>query len=367
MQEEGAAKNKKALWLKVAAVLFALAFALGIFLWQMPREKDTSTRFTLEVYDIIVENYWQKVDEAKLAELFRLSLAQASGNSLVTLSSTDRKGVMKMMDKVVGQVAEDKMKAIAIDTSIIVLNALAPQGRSGLLSEKEETEFRDNVGNINPDTGEVDPTVESRLIGKTLYLDIEKIAPTTIIEIANAVAAIEGVSEFDSMIIDLRGNVGGALDFARYFYALFAGANQYAYDLFQQGELNPERTPAIAKVAALDNVKDVAILTDSTTQSTAELLASIFKRFNLGKVVGERTKGWGTVENTFPIKTTFEKGEKFSVLLVHSLTVREDGEAIEENGVLPHVDIGKNGWEKDLDTHFVSQVFIRDLTQIVGN
>ena len=84
------------------------------------------------------------------------------------------------------------------------------------------------------------------------------------------------------------------------------------------------------------------------TQSTAELLIAIFKRMHLAIVVGTKTRGWGSVENTYPIKTTLDDSEKYSVLLVNSLTLREDNEPIEGHGVDPDVDTSAKDWRTSL-------------------
>lgn len=424
-------KARKRDTLKVRAILVALILVFGLvfFLsYQTEYEKDAYVRFDMEIYDIIVENYWQEVNEAELAELFRLSLAQAMGGLKEVLPSTDRKGVAAMLSKAMKEISEEKKKALAMDTGIIMLNSLYPEGRSGLLSDKQETEFRDNVNNINRDqnlysvlgvaegaAGEkitqaymdkkavleiddspeakteleqinyaygvlsdsntktiydetkIEPSVTSRKTSNnTLYLDLTRITPATFQEVIGKIENITESNKPAGIIIDLRGNIGGALDFARYFFALFVGPNQYAYDLFQKGELNVERTPAIERVETLQNILDVAILTDKNTQSTAELMAAVFKRSNRAKVVGTSTLGWGTVENTFPIKTTFDESERYSVLLVHSLTLRDDGEAIENKGIDPDVNTNESDWREQLSNVFKSEKFIKDVIDMVG-
>ena len=94
-------------------------------------------------------------------------------------------------------------------------------------------------------------------------------------------------------------------------------------------------------------------------------MTAVFKRFNKAKVVGSRTLGWGTVENTFPITTSFNNSEHYSVLLVHSLTLREDGEAIEGRGVDPDVDTSNPDWQDGLSDIFKSDKFVQDIIDII--
>jgi C-terminal processing protease CtpA/Prc len=431
MLNEVTESNVRKFRLKVGVALVSVLVLAGLLVWQVPvlrfgwatedsqsiltkYEKDVHVRFNMEIYDIIVDNYWQAVDEAELAELFRLSLSQAAGGVPAVLSSTDRSGVAKMISTMMKRTSTDKRKGLAVDTGIIVLDNLYPQGRSGLLSEKQETAFRDVVGNINRDRDlysslglsananrdeieqaiegreedeeavhaynvlsnentraiydetKMEPSISARQTdSNSLYLDMRSITPASFQEVVVKLEDITETNKPAGIIIDLRGNVGGALDFARFFFALFAGPNQYAYDLFQKGELMVERTPAIARLEPLAKIEDIAILTDGQTQSTAELMSAVFKKFKLAKIVGTTTLGWGTVENTFPIKTVFDDTEKYSVLLVHSLTLRDDGEAIETRGVDPHVDISESGWQSRVPTLFKSPAFSRDVVQLL--
>ena len=421
----------------IALVLLVVVGGAGYWVWaertavsayKTKYEKDVYVRLNMEIYDTVVKNYWQKVDEKELAELYRLSLAKAINNESVILKTQDRTGVAEMLAEGYSTLAPDKRKEIALNTGIIILANLAPQGRSGLLSEQQETAFRDNVNNVNRernlyeslgladksdiesverayeekkkelendpspeaqeklqevlyarevladagskaiyDETQSEPTLISRKMASgAVYLDLSKISNTTLQEVANNFAQYSDENPPKGLIIDLRGNTGGALDFAKYFLSFFLGPNQYAYDLFQQGEYHPERTPKFAKVGYLSDLNDVAVLVDGVSQSTSELLAASFKRFRLGKIVGTQSKGWGTVENTFPLETTLGDGNKYSVLLVHSLTLRDDGEPIEGRGVDPDINIENDGWQSLLSDQFESKAFITDLVRVVG-
>jgi len=388
---------------------------------------DAPTRFNMEIFDKIVENYWQKVNEPDLAKLYQLAFAKAASSTPLDLSNATRDGVAEMLSRGFSDIAEEKRNELAVNTGIIVLANLAPQGRSGLLSQAQETAFRDNVNNIDrtnnlyenlglKDGADIDsvekaykekskellastspeakqelalvkrahevlanesskviydetksePTLSSeKLSGGSLYLDLTKISNTTLQEVANALMAYGTTTAPTGLIIDVRSNVGGALDFARYFMSMFLGPNQYVYDYLQQGDLKPERTPNFAKVEVVNKIKDIAILTDEKSQSTSELLASIFKRFRLGKAVGIQTKGWGTVENTFPLETDLGDGNKYSVLLVHSLTLRDDGEPIEGKGIDPDINIENKNWKTQVNQTFSSK-FASDLIKVLS-
>ena len=352
----------------IAGIVGWFVFGKNDSLYETKYERESvQVRFDMEIFDKILENYWQKIEEADLAELFRFSLAKVASSTEVVLSSNDRGGIAKALLDTIEKIPEDEKKELALNTGVIVLANLAPQGRNGLLSDKEEIAFRNDVNNINPETGQAEPTLSYRTLSSgTLYVDLSKISATTIQEVAELFSQYSATNTPAGLILDIRGNAGGALDFARYFFSMFIGPNQYVYDYFHQGELKPERTPAFNKLEMLSKVKNIAVLTDENTQSTSELLASIFKRFRLAKIVGMQTKGWGTVENTFPLETNLGDGNKYSILLVHSLTLREDGEPIEGRGIDPDINLKNANWRQQLTNAFQSSAFVNDLAKILS-
>ena len=424
--------KSKTFWFSALAIFI---IAGGSYYWQTTRgegetfktteEKDAYVRFEMEAYDSIKENYWKKLEDADLAQLFQLSLAKAANLAITpALPANDRAGTAKMFAAAFDSAAgTEAKKELARSTLIVALYNLAPAGRNNLYSEKQETAIRREVANINPsrdlygdmglqkgasdaeiesaykkkkevleqastaeakaelekiayahkvltdaddksryDENRVEPTAFARVIGKTLYISMSKISPTTLQEFGKAIDNASTTPSLASMILDFRGNIGGALDFAAYFFGLFVGQNQYAFDLFKQGEYEAQRT-MIGKLVELARYKEIAILTDGMTQSTAEVITAMFKSFNLARVVGTPTRGWGTVENTFPLETIIDPSEKYSLLLVRYLTLRDDGQPIEGTGVSPDVDTNDKNWRDKLGTYFRSQSLIDAILQ----
>ena len=386
--------------------------------WQTAEESDKYVRFDMEVYDKIAKIYWMTSTDNDLATLFQLSSQKAFGLT-TTLVIKDRAGTAKMLATAFSSATTTSAKKeSAVNTAIIALYNIAPVGRNQVLSQKQETVFRQNVSNINPssdlygelglasdasvqevdkaytkkftelknatstedkarlkqiayshsvlsnmdnkslyDTAKIESTVAKIIYGKTLYIDMTKVSPTTLIEFARVVDDASTTPGLDSMILDFRGNVGGSLDFLPNFFGLFVGKDQYVFDFYQQGNYIPQRSVQ-PKFSELDRFKDIAILTDNMTQSTAELTTATFKKFHMAQVVGNTTRGWGTIENTYPIDTEIDPTEKYLLLLVNSITLREDNQPIEGRGVEPDVDIGKVGWQNELPKHFKSESLI---------
>jgi len=391
-------------------------------------EKDVFVRFEMEAYDDISQNYWKLATSSDFAQLFQLSLQKAENSNVPPiLTSEDRTGVADMfLSAFKIATSSEAEKQMALNTLNVALYNLVPQGRDELLSSAQETQLRQTVVNINPskdlyqnlglqkgasaqavdqayreksaelsastsaeakselaqatyahevlanandkqvyDQSQIEPTVFSHVIGSVLYLYIDKISPNTLSEFARAVDNASTTSNLSDMIIDLRGNIGGDLSFPQYFLGLFLGPNQYAFDLYHQGNYEAQRT-LIGKFPELDRYKEVAVITDDMTQSTAELLTATLKRFRLVYVVGTKTRGWGSVENTYPLQTVIDPSEKYSLLLVNSLTLRDDNQPIEQNGVLPDVDTSVAGWQKNLPNYFHSSDMIKFLTEIAS-
>ncbi|TSD05272.1 MAG: carboxyl-terminal processing protease [Parcubacteria group bacterium Greene0714_7] len=386
--------------------------------YQTPEEADVYVRFDMEVYDSITSNYWMKPEDLKLPELFRLSVEKVTATTTV-LVTPDRAGTAKMLEGAFRlATSTENKRQIALNIGAVVLYNLPPAGRDGILSKKEEVALRENVSNIDSskdlyqnlglekgatsaevtaaykkkaaifanatstedkaalavatyaqsvltnnnskalyDSAGIEPTVFPHTLGSTLYLHINKISPTTLREFGLAVDAASTTPGLSSMVLDLRGNIGGSLDFLPAFFGLFVGANQYTFDLFHQGEYQVERTTQ-EKFPLVSRYSEIAILTDAMTQSTAELTAATFKKFNRAHVVGGTTRGWGTVENTYPLKTVIDPTTSYSLLLVNSITLREDNQPVEGRGVDPDVDTSKSGWENKLSNYFDSTSLI---------
>ena len=377
-------------------------------------ENDVYVRFDMEAYDSIAKNYWNKLDDGKLSELFRLSLSKASGTE-EKLPSADRAGVAAMLGaRFAAATSTDARHDLALTVLQVALYNLEPAGRDGLLSNKQETALRQEVSNVHPeadlyqdlgvakdapakdieaaytkqtallknatssedkarrdriayarsvltnantktlyDQAKIEPTVFTHVMGKTLYVYISQVSPTTLREFGLAIDAASSTPSLASMVIDLRGNIGGALDFLQNFLGLFIGQNQYAFDLYHQGDYQVQRT-AIGKYDELGRFTEYALLTDNMTQSTAELTTAAFKRYHLAHVVGGTTRGWGTVENTYPLTTVIEPNVTYALLLVNSITLRDDGQPIESRGVDPDIDIAKKGWQAKVSELFTS-------------
>ena len=362
-------------------------------------EKDKYVAFSDEVWGIIKDNYWNKLSEEQLNKVYALGLEKIlEGQHNVLSVPKDKAGLRELLRAEIEKKQSDEEKEnLVVQLADLVLANLEPFGRSRLYTLKEEKELSNNVNNVNPtadrykelgltkeaspeaivqaykkkpeakkayeilsdpvnkknyDLAGVEPTMEYKLISpKIAYIHLTRFSPTTVEELQRVTEKLDKGSQADSLIFDLRDNIGGAIDGLPYFLGPFIGNDQYAYQFFHQGEKVDFKT-VTSWLPGLVRYKKVVILINENAQSTAEVMAAALKRYNTGITVGTRTKGWGTVEKVFEIKNQISEKSKYSVFLVHSLTLREDGLPIEGRGVEPVINITEKNWENQLLKYF---------------
>lgn len=389
-------------------------------------KQDVYVAFSLEIYEKIQKNYWDKISDEQLSNLYKLAAEKITGKPQ-ELSSNDQIGVANLVKETTQNMDDTKKKEFVTNLGDIVLANLSPFGRSRLYTTKREKEMRNTVANIDTNTnlydvlgvtkdakqediskafeqktkelatdqtpeakeklaqvnrafealGKTDTKqvydqvgVEPTVIGKKyepdiFYMQIKRISPTTYDEFQKVANSTDSDKNLSSLVVDLRGNIGGAIDILPYFMGFFIGQNQYGYEFFHQGEPQPFKTKN-GWLSSLVKFKKVVFLIDWNSQSSAEVIAATVKKYNVGIVMGATTKGWGTVENTFPLKTQIDPDESYSVFLVHSLTLRDDGQPIEGRGVDPAIDMALADWPKQLMTYFNYQPLvdaIKDITK----
>ena len=367
-------------------LILIVVFSLGLIIGNrkinssqpIQQEKNTPKAFISEVYEKVKENYWDNISDAQLKELFKMA-TQTNG----------------------GEVNKENAAKIAQT----VLASLNPPGRSGLYTQKMEEQLKNTVNNVNPekdlykdlgvnkeaskgaieqayqnkvkaepekakdlayakdvltkddtkkryDTNKVEPTLFSKIISPgILYIKFGKFSPTSYEEFVKVFETSKDDQNLTGLIFDLRGNIGGAIDATSYFLGNFIGKNQNAFDFYHKGEYEPFKTPT-NKLPSISKYKQVVILVDNQTQSSAEMMAASLKKYHAGVILGTPTKGWGTVEKVFPLDNQFDSKNKYSLFLVHSITLRDDNQPTEGRGVDPDINIKDRDWTQQLFNYF---------------
>ena len=388
-------------------------------------EKNTPHAFVLEIYDKIKENYWNNISDAELLDLFKLSMEKAGGN--VTVAKFENKDkLLEAINKATAGMKEEQRSQFLATAVSSVLSSLAPAGRSGLYTQKQEEQLKNTVSNINPekdlykdlglqkgasetavqqayqnkaselakdkspeaqeklkaltyardtltqqdtkqryDQNQVEPTIFTKITRPgVLYVQFKKFSPTSLDEFQKAFDRYKDSPGLSALIFDLRGNVGGAIDATGYFLGYFLGKGQYAFDFYHKGEYLPFKTPT-DKLPSISKYKQMVVLVDQNTQSSAEMMAASLKKYHMGVLVGMSTKGWWTVERVFPLETQISQKEKYSIFLVHSITLRDDNLPIEGRGVEPDINIKDPNWSEQLLVYFNSPVLVDSVEEIL--
>lgn len=419
------ARWKLCLWGLVFIAIFSLGTTTGYFYFKknqsetlttlIEAEKNVYIGFLSEVYDKIKENYWEKITDEQLGDLFKLGIEKLTGKPQDS-KIKNKNDFEKMLVEIFKIVKEDKKKEFTTQLAHLVLVNLQPLGRSALYTVQDKENLKNQVHNINPqanlyeslginknaseneieeayknkiaegkelekvkyayevltdseekiryDQAGIEPTVFAKLVRPNiLHLYIKKISPTILEEIKKETEKFDNIDGLDSMIIDLRANVGGSIDVVPFLLGPFIGKDQYAYEFFHQGEYAPFKTK-IGWLPSLVRYKKVVILVDGQTQSSAELMAAVLKKYNIGILIGTTTKGWGTIEAVLNVEQQLDQDEKYSIFLVHSLTLRDDNQPIEGNGVNPLISINDPGWEQQLYAYFHYDELIEAVKEI---
>ena len=361
----------------IAVLFFLLIFSGGIiagyFYFGQDKQKATVTEietekniyieFLFEVYDKIQENYWNKISDEELTNIFKLGSEKLTQKPQV-LEPANKEGLDKLVTGILENMNEEQKKEFSAQLANLVLVNLKPFGRSGLYTPKEEEELKNKVENVNPETGEVELTIYTKLVHpKILHLYIKRMSPTTLNDLKIETEKFDNIEGLDTLIIDLRGNIGGSLDILLYLLGPFIGKGQYAFELFQQEEYKPFKTE-FGWLPSLVRYKKVVVLIDENSQSSAEVMAVTLKKYNVGVLVGTKTKGWGTIEKVYEVENQIDPDKKYSVFLVNHLTLRADNQSIEENGIEPVININDPKWKEQLLAYFNYNELIKAVEEV---
>lgn len=391
-------------------------------------EKDSDLEFFSEIFNLIKNNYWDKtMDEAALANLYQLAIGKLTTNTQ-TITAPTEEGIKKLVIEATKTMNSDQKGALIVQLSDVVLQNLKPFGRSRLYGEKQITVIKNEVKNADPgknlyadlgvsntapqqeiakayenkitelesqpptpevvqkkaevqkaydtigdaearktyDVSGVESTVSYKLINpRIFYMHVTRFSPTTLQDIDRSAQKVDTGDQLDTLILDLRDNIGGLIDGLQYFLGPFIGNDQYAYQFFTRGEKVDYKTKT-GWLTSLLRYKKVVVLINGGGQSSTEVFAATLKKYNVGILVGTKTRGWGTVEKIEPLNTQPNPQEKYTVLLVEQLTLRDDGQPIEGLGVEPNINIATAGWEEDLYRRFNNQEIVDIVKELLA-
>lgn len=138
------------------------------------------------------------------------------------------------------------------------------------------------------------PSVESKVLESNIgYLKLTTFSNTTFNQVKDELESLEK-NNIKSLIIDLRNNTGGYLNAARDISELFVGKGKVIYQLkYKDG-----RIEKVESISSNNRNYKIVVLINEGSASASEILALALKENYGATLVGKRSFGKGTVQDT---------------------------------------------------------------------
>ncbi|MGL4674553.1 MAG: carboxy terminal-processing peptidase, partial [Wohlfahrtiimonas sp.] len=142
-------------------------------------------------------------------------------------------------------------------------------------------------------------------------------------------------NKIEGLVIDLRGNGGGALEEVINLSALFIEPKKTVVQVKNyNGSIDTRHSTQETKI--YDG--PLMVITDRLSASASEIFAGSIQDQDRGLIVGNTTFGKGTVQSLLPLEGWLAKSEKPGQSKVTiAMFYRANGESTQEKGVVPDV------------------------------
>lgn len=181
------------------------------------------------------------------------------------------------------------------------------------------------------------------------YIKVTNFASNTFNQFQTALNELEE-NNIESLIIDVRDNLGGQLEVATQIASLFLTKDKVVYQLNTNGIIQP-----IYSTGPGSFQKPITVLINGATASASEVLAIALQESADATVIGTTSYGKGTIQESY----------KLSTGATIKFTVQEwlspNGNTVNEVGVKPDIEVSEteNSGETDtLETDTVLQTAI---------
>ncbi len=181
------------------------------------------------------------------------------------------------------------------------------------------------------------------------YIKITNFASNTFNQFQTALNELEE-NDIESLVIDVRDNLGGQLEVATQIASLFLTKDKVVYQLNTNGIIQP-----IYSTGPGSFQKPITVLINGATASASEVLAIALQESADATVIGTTSYGKGTIQESY----------KLSTGATIKFTVQEwlspNGNTVNEVGVKPDIEVSEteNPGETDtLETDTVLQTAI---------
>lgn len=174
-------------------------------------------------------------------------------------------------------------------------------------------------------------SVSSKEYGNVGYIQITTFSGTTKKQVENKIS--EFSKNIDSVVIDLRNNTGGYLSAAYDVSDLFIEKGKTIYQLKDK---NGKITKYDAKDGVKREFKKIGVIINGTSASASEILALALKESANATIMGSKSYGKGTVQET----STLSSGAMVKYTTAYWLS--PNGNSINEKGIEPDVKLTDN-------------------------
>lgn len=207
--------------------------------------------------------------------------------------------------------------------------------KKGTKSEFKLTYKRDNIEKtvtVNKKHIYIN-SVKSEIFDNIGYINISTFSATTEEQVKKELDNFD--KNISNLIIDLRNNTGGYLNAAYDVSELFLKKGKVIYQLKDR---NNKITKFTAKSGEYRHFNNIIVIINSSTASASEILALALKESANAKIVGTKSYGKGTVQETSKLKS----GSMVKYTTAYWLS--PEGNSINKTGITPDYKIdGEEG------------------------
>ena len=363
-------QNKELFNITEVLIITILAIIFGWFMGTIVNNKSASISDSKEmqklhdVYNTIVSNYYKKVDKKELIE--------ASINGMLNYLDDPYTSYMDEKEtETFNQIMDGEYKGVGIsivkyNEDIIItgifknspaakagvkvgdiikeVNGTSMEGKESedvvkIVKKAKKVELKVKRGDEEKEftmepTKVVLTTVESEVIEKNDekvgVISVSLFAANTSSQFKKELKKLED-EKIDSYIIDLRGNYGGYLKEATNIISEFMDHTHVIYQI-----KNSSKTTKYYADGETTKKYKVVILIDENSASAAEVVAAAFKDSYGSDIVGKKSYGKGTVQQTADLKGGG------SIKFTTETWLTPKGKYINGNGIEPTVEVDLN-------------------------
>lgn len=282
-----------------------------------------------EVYNTIVNKYYDDVDQEKLVEAAVSGMLSTLDKNTSYLDSNSTDNFNKKMK---GEYYGVGIEALNVEDGVLVVSVMkgSPAEDSGILENdiiievdgeslkgKPTTYFTDIVSksdkelklvvnrkgrelniNVTPEKVIIESVTSNnfKVDGKSVgYIKISVFAANTASQFSSKLKLLEDLG-IDALVIDVRNNSGGYLSNAATILEMFMKKGEILYK-------TESKTSVVTREDETDEYRDypVAILVNASSASASEVLTACFMENRDSKVIGTITYGKGTVQETLNV------------------------------------------------------------------